>query len=91
MVAILFCLAAASAAWCADLQSSTSFLWSALAGAYLGMLRCLKILLTCIWMVWLCTYSLTKEELTENLRDLLQDLTSGEVPFVRKTGELQVA
>ncbi|HRG15863.1 MAG TPA: type II toxin-antitoxin system HicB family antitoxin [Pseudomonadota bacterium] len=37
------------------------------------------------------TQALTKEELAENLRDLLQDLTSGEVPFVRKTEELQVA
>jgi hypothetical protein len=37
------------------------------------------------------TQAMTKEELAENLRDLLHDLSSGEVPFVRKTEELQVA
>ena len=37
------------------------------------------------------TQAMSKEELAENLRDLLHDLSSGEVPFVRKTEELQVA
>jgi hypothetical protein len=37
------------------------------------------------------TQAVTKEELVDNLRDLLTDLGSGEVPFVRKTEELQVA
>lgn len=33
----------------------------------------------------------TIEELEENLRDLYQELTSGNVPGVRKVAELQVA
>ena len=37
------------------------------------------------------TQSTSNDELVENLRDLLQDLGSGEVPFIRKTEELQVA
>jgi len=31
------------------------------------------------------------EELMENLRELYADLTSGEIPFVRKVAELSVA
>ena len=31
------------------------------------------------------------EELQENLRDLYEDLTSGEIPGVRKVAELQIA
>lgn len=38
---------------------------------------------------WSQGYS--KEELMENLRDLLVDLESGEVPFVRKVEEMAVA
>ncbi len=34
---------------------------------------------------------LSKEELVENLTDLLVDLETGEVPFVRKVEELVVA
>jgi hypothetical protein len=34
---------------------------------------------------------MSKDELIENLRDLLQDLESDEIPFVRKTEELVVA
>jgi hypothetical protein len=33
----------------------------------------------------------SKEELLDNLRDLLVDLESGEVPFVRKVEEMAVA
>jgi hypothetical protein len=33
----------------------------------------------------------TLEELRENLTDLYKDLSSGEIPCVRKVGELQVA
>ncbi|MCL4555028.1 MAG: type II toxin-antitoxin system HicB family antitoxin [Actinobacteria bacterium] len=33
----------------------------------------------------------TLEDLKENLLDLLKDLTSGEIPFVRRVGELSVA
>lgn len=32
-----------------------------------------------------------KEELAENLKDLLNDLESGQVPYVRKVEELMVA
>jgi hypothetical protein len=38
---------------------------------------------------WSQAYS--KEELLDNLRDLLVDLESGEVPFVRKVEEMAVA
>ena len=38
---------------------------------------------------WSQAYS--KEELMDNLRDLLVDLESGEVPFVRKVEEMAVA
>lgn len=34
---------------------------------------------------------MSKEELMENLRDLLQDLESDGIPFVKKTEELVVA
>lgn len=37
------------------------------------------------------TQGITKEELTENLKDLLADLESGEIPYVRKVEELLVA
>jgi predicted RNase H-like HicB family nuclease len=37
------------------------------------------------------TQGATKEELAENLKDLLIDLESGHVPFARKTEELLVA
>jgi len=33
----------------------------------------------------------TLEELKENLKDLYKDLTSGEIPCVRKVGKLKVA
>jgi hypothetical protein len=37
------------------------------------------------------TQGTTFEELRENLTDLYKDLSSGEIPCVRKVGELQVA
>ena len=37
------------------------------------------------------TQGLTKEELIENLQDLLVDFESGEVPYIRKVEELLVA
>jgi predicted RNase H-like HicB family nuclease len=37
------------------------------------------------------TQGYSKEELMENLKDLLTDLESGEVPFVRKVEEMAVA
>ncbi|SJM96385.1 hypothetical protein [Crenothrix polyspora] len=37
------------------------------------------------------TQGLTKEELIENLKDLLIDLESGQVPYIRKVEELWVA
>lgn len=37
------------------------------------------------------TQGATKEELAENLKDLLVDFGSGQVPFARKTEELLVA
>jgi hypothetical protein len=37
------------------------------------------------------TQGMTFEELRENLTDLYKDLSSGEIPCVRKVGELQVA
>ncbi len=33
----------------------------------------------------------TIEELTENLKDLYKDLTSGQIPNIRRIGELQIA
>lgn len=37
------------------------------------------------------TQGMTKTELTENLKDLLTDIASGEVPYVRKVEELLIA
>ena len=37
------------------------------------------------------TQGMQKEELAENLKDLLNDLESGHVPYVRKVEELMVA
>lgn len=37
------------------------------------------------------TQGLSKEELVNNLRDLLSDLESGKVPYVRKVEEMVVA
>jgi predicted RNase H-like HicB family nuclease len=36
------------------------------------------------------TQGMSKEELVTNLRDLLADLESGEVPYIRKVEELVV-
>ncbi|MDQ3817668.1 MAG: type II toxin-antitoxin system HicB family antitoxin [Acidobacteriota bacterium] len=37
------------------------------------------------------TQGYSKEELLENLKDLLSDIESGEVPFIRKVEEMLVA
>ena len=37
------------------------------------------------------TQARSKKELTENLKDLLDDIRSGEVPFIRKVEQLLVA
>lgn len=37
------------------------------------------------------TQGMHKKELAENLRDLLNDLESGQVPYIRKVEELIVA
>ncbi|MGH9728227.1 MAG: type II toxin-antitoxin system HicB family antitoxin [Candidatus Acidiferrales bacterium] len=37
------------------------------------------------------TQGTSKEELIRNLRDLLADLESGEIPYVRKVEELVIA
>ncbi|MDE3179021.1 MAG: type II toxin-antitoxin system HicB family antitoxin [Acidobacteriota bacterium] len=37
------------------------------------------------------TQGLSKEELIKSLKDLLADLESGEVPYIRKVEELAVA
>lgn len=37
------------------------------------------------------TQARSKEELIENLKDLLTDIESGEVPFIRKVEELAIA
>ena len=37
------------------------------------------------------TQGYSKEELLENLKDLLQDIESGEIPFIRKVEEMEVA
>jgi predicted RNase H-like HicB family nuclease len=37
------------------------------------------------------TQGMSKEELLKNLRDLLADLESGEVPYIRKVEDLVVA
>ena len=48
------------------------------------------------WIGWLENYpdyrtqGVTLDELKENLKDVYQELTSGEIPQVRKVGELIV-
>jgi predicted RNase H-like HicB family nuclease len=37
------------------------------------------------------TQGMTKDELMENLKDLLKDIDSGEVPYIRKVEELVFA
>jgi len=37
------------------------------------------------------TQGYSKEELVENLKDLLRDIESGEIPFIRKVDEMEVA
>jgi predicted RNase H-like HicB family nuclease len=37
------------------------------------------------------TQGYSKEELLENLKDLLKDIESGAIPFVRKVEEMEVA
>jgi len=37
------------------------------------------------------TQGYSKEELLENLKDLLSDIESGEVPFIRKVEEMVIA
>ena len=37
------------------------------------------------------TQGYSKEELLENLQDLLKDLESGEVPFIKKVEEMVIA
>jgi predicted RNase H-like HicB family nuclease len=37
------------------------------------------------------TQGYSKDELMENLKDLLTDLESGEVPFIRKVEEMAIA
>lgn len=37
------------------------------------------------------TQAYSKEELIENLKDLLSDMESGDVPFIRKVEELAIA
>ncbi len=37
------------------------------------------------------TQGMSKEELIENLKDLLLDLGSGQIPYIRKVEELSVA
>lgn len=37
------------------------------------------------------TQGMSKEELVKHLRDLLVDLESGEIPYIRKTEDLVVA
>lgn len=37
------------------------------------------------------TQGYSKEELVENLKDLLKDLESGEIPFVKKVEEMVIA
>jgi predicted RNase H-like HicB family nuclease len=49
-----------------------------------------------LWVGWLEQYpdyrtqGTTFEELKENLKDIYEDLNSGEIPHVRKSGELVV-
>lgn len=48
------------------------------------------------WVGWLEEYpdyrtqGATLEELKENLKDIYEDLSTGQIPFVRKVGELVV-
>ncbi len=50
-----------------------------------------------MWIGWLEEYpdyrtqGSTVEELKDNLKDIYQDLTSGNIPQVRRTGELVVS
>jgi predicted RNase H-like HicB family nuclease len=37
------------------------------------------------------TQAYSKDELVENLKDLLTDIESGEVPFIRKVEEMAIA
>jgi predicted RNase H-like HicB family nuclease len=37
------------------------------------------------------TQGMTKEELVENLKDLLNDIESAQIPYIRKVEELLVA
>ncbi len=37
------------------------------------------------------TQGFSKEELVENLKDLLKDIGSGQVPYIRKVEELMMA
>jgi predicted RNase H-like HicB family nuclease len=37
------------------------------------------------------TQAHSKEELIENLKDLLNDIESDQVPFIRKVGEMAIA
>ena len=37
------------------------------------------------------TQSYSKDELLENLKDLLKDMESGEVPYLRKVEEIAIA
>jgi predicted RNase H-like HicB family nuclease len=37
------------------------------------------------------TQAYTKDELIDNLKDLLSDIESGEVPYIRKVEELAIA
>ena len=37
------------------------------------------------------TQGLSKEELLENLKDLLIDIKSGEIPYIRKVEEMAIA
>ena len=37
------------------------------------------------------TQGYSKDELVENLKDLLTDIESGEVPFIRKVEEMAIA
>ncbi len=37
------------------------------------------------------TQGLSKEELLENLKDLIIDINSGEIPYIRKVEEMAIA
>ncbi|MFO7620067.1 MAG: hypothetical protein R6W81_02215 [Bacteroidales bacterium] len=37
------------------------------------------------------TQGITLEDLQDHLKDLFADLTSGQIPYVRKKGELEIA